>query len=1051
MTTLTESQNIDCETGRNLDRPRSKKPNLKNQIFGSSLKDLRERNDKYKSAVPYVLYRLCTFIEMKGLTERRLFSSECNQKQIEYMKSCFDQIGDAPLETEGNVLITANLLKLFLLELADPVIPTSMQLAFTTALNGHNREECMYNLKQSLQNIPPKNYIVVKYLSKFLHKVTCHEEENETDAAVLGSIFSPLLFRVKQIDTKQKLLMDEVVIFFISDYYNIFGSEKISISTPESVSHEKYIVSPTVFQSIENRKISPVPSSVMPLLPLKPLSVDIPPLDDDLLALTSLQSTGLDSEQVPVLIIDSELKSSKYMIKEKVTIGRNDNILSRKRKERRPSGEDLQPLRSSSEERPPFKKDEELFLTGKEHIRRFNSHEEVRALSDSIDNENNQLQREVGINKQNINSKIKYSITTVKELAFYDIRDHSPHPPKPKRREIDFTNHHEMQFIEEKYNSLVDISNGSNMFKKPLYSTNNHIDFEKKATAVNNYQTKEYDKVGNGCWKEENVLFSQMEEEEETDSLKENVIKQKPIKYGNKINDDKIFNNNGSTLWNDDSYNGFQEEKFISNEPHSKTYKQTLESSICDYSELSCNHSEFHSGYDISCQEKFISSPDKTDVFPPLDLTSLHEHSEGTEPVLSEHRFSWPLLKAVQDDDAMLSPSVNFLRKASSYEAPLSPSAYKSYLSHRSLHLDPNIPPSPPVEQDDFCKSSREEDPANSSIKQLNKKIHSLKKKLKQFDEAFEEEHGYRPSHAEKMNFPDIKKIITHLNKARKDLKALKEESQLSEPAGLSVRPHWLPTRDVHILEDTTNNRSSCESCNKLKPSVEESLDEALKDLSDKRKCAHRPEIVEDMTDEQVMDEKIAIQKALLQLESIHGRPTNKMDRDIMRPLYDRYRNVKRILGRPNTSNSLVNKNKDTGTELQPILEHVAMDFTSPKNIPKNDFPEMKEEASILCKESTDNSTEEILSSEWITKYNSSNLHELPLSELLYQQQQARSEKRRLRRVLREFEEEFQQQTGRKIQKEDKAPMEALYGEYKHVKGRLRLLEALLSKHDQCK
>ncbi|XP_023239657.1 uncharacterized protein LOC111638229 [Centruroides sculpturatus] len=688
MTTLSESQNADCETGRSQDQQCSKKSNLQHQIFGSSLRDLKEQNDKSKHAVPYVLYRLCTFIEMKGLSERRLFNSECNQRQIEYMKSCFDQVGDAPLETEGNVLLTANLLKLFLLELADPVIPSSMQPAFTTALSGQNREECMHNLKQSLQNIPPKNYTVVKYLSQFLHKVTCHEEENETGAAVLGSIFSPLLFRVKQLDTKQRLLMDKVVIFFISDYYNIFGTEKVNISKPETDVNGEHFNSSKCF---ENRKISPVPSSVMPLLPLKPLSVDIPPLDDNLLALTSLQSTGPD-EQIPVLIIDSDLKSSKYIIEENITVGRSDNVLSRKRKERRPSGEDLQPLRSSSEERPPFKKDE-LFFTGKEHIRRFNSHEEVRVLSDSMNIENTQLQKEIDMNKQNTTLKMKYNIT-VKELTFHDIRDHSPHPPKPKRRELDFTNFHEMNFVEEKCISLMDISNDCNMYKKPHYSSVNHVDYGKKNATINSFQTTEYEKTVKQCWKEDTTSVSQMEEEEETDSLKENVIEQRPPKPSNKVKEEKIFNNHGSTLWKDNY--SFQDDKFNSDESLSKSHKQVLESNTCDYSELSCTHTEFHSTHD----ENFNSSPDKSDLFPPLDLTSLHEHGDGNEPVLSEHRFSWPLLKAAQEDDAMLSPSVNFLRKASSYEAPLSPSAYKSYLSHRSLHLDPNIPPSPPVEQD---------------------------------------------------------------------------------------------------------------------------------------------------------------------------------------------------------------------------------------------------------------------------------------------------------------------------------------------------------------
>ena len=49
------------------------------------------------------------------------------------------------------------------------------------------------------------------------------------------------------------------------------------------------------------------------------------------------------------------------------------------------------------------------------------------------------------------------------------------------------------------------------------------------------------------------------------------------------------------------------------------------------------------------------------------------------------------------------------------------------------------------------------------------------------------------------------------------------------------------------------------------------------------------------MSREQVAAEKVALQKALLCLEERHGRPAQKRDRDLVRPLYERYRLVKRL------------------------------------------------------------------------------------------------------------------------------------------------------------
>lgn len=53
---------------------------------------------------------------------------------------------------------------------------------------------------------------------------------------------------------------------------------------------------------------------------------------------------------------------------------------------------------------------------------------------------------------------------------------------------------------------------------------------------------------------------------------------------------------------------------------------------------------------------------------------------------------------------------------------------------------------------------------------------------------------------------------------------------------------------------------------------------------------------MDELTREQLLDEKVAVQKALLYLEGIFGRPVARGDRDLVRPLYDRYRALKRLV-----------------------------------------------------------------------------------------------------------------------------------------------------------
>lgn len=61
--------------------------------------------------------------------------------------------------------------------------------------------------------------------------------------------------------------------------------------------------------------------------------------------------------------------------------------------------------------------------------------------------------------------------------------------------------------------------------------------------------------------------------------------------------------------------------------------------------------------------------------------------------------------------------------------------------------------------------------PGQGAVKILMKNINTIKKKIKRYEEEFEAAFGYRPSHSEKMKHKEIKKYMSELSKARKELK----------------------------------------------------------------------------------------------------------------------------------------------------------------------------------------------------------------------------------------------------------------------------------------
>uniref|UniRef100_UPI001AA00082 hypothetical protein n=1 Tax=Pseudomonas sp. 69_B TaxID=2813563 RepID=UPI001AA00082 len=171
------------------------------------------------------------------------------------------------------------------------------------------------------------------------------------------------------------------------------------------------------------------------------------------------------------------------------------------------------------------------------------------------------------------------------------------------------------------------------------------------------------------------------------------------------------------------------------------------------------------------------------DSIPSLDFNTLHQNAGTNEPLLSEHRYSWPHAHCSSESENLTQVHLSnnallFLKKANSYEAPLSPSAYRGYLNYRNQHFDSTIPPSPPVDQEEINYGKKDFND-NPGVRIIKKRIHILKKKIKQFEQDFEKEHGYRPSLEQKINSEIANSYIKELNKLRKDLKELKGDSHL--------------------------------------------------------------------------------------------------------------------------------------------------------------------------------------------------------------------------------------------------------------------------------
>ncbi|XP_076598356.1 protein FAM13A-like [Chaetodon auriga] len=430
-------------------------------------------------------------------------------------------------------------------------------------------------------------------------------------------------------------------------------------------------------------------------------------------------------------------------------------------------------------------------------------------------------------------------------------------------------------------------------------------------------------------------------------------------------------------------------------------------------------------------------------------------HSSPSSPVLSTAVPS----EGISGNDTLPSPpgphTSPLLSRFATSDCPV-PSPRCPSLSHSlRYNLDPDAAPSPPCSQHiRMARSSVHTEPDEGfvSISMLNRHIHTLRKRIRRFEERFEQEKHYKPAYNDKTAHPEVARLMKELIKSRKQLKELKlrqsEEGGLRGQGGSNLSAETCRTnidqREAALtgteLQQLNNNSNS-------KPKVEETVNMISNRLKERRRELGLPDGIKEMSHFQMTMEKTSLQKCLLYFESLHGRPSTRQERTLMKPFYDRYRLLKQLL-----------LSSAAATVITTIEEEEDSDEEHPKQRSPRQQPfRLKSPRCVSSVESVHQPSTEMSETPLVSPLEEmkslqpqimtmATLHEASRPELLDHLRMARSEKRRLHHALREFEDHFYMQTGRACQKEDRGPMAEEYCQYKNLKAKLRLLEALLSK-----
>ncbi|XP_069557888.1 protein FAM13B isoform X4 [Brachyistius frenatus] len=1025
------------------------------RVFGVPLEEVSRTHTISGHEVPALVKHIVDYIEEHGhLDLEGLFLVNGNAERVDWLRQRYDSGEEVELEKEADLASAVSLLRLFLQELPEPVIPTAIQGHILQLHQDYsNEEELCRNLKYLLQQLPQLNYGLLRFLCRFLASVASLQQESWNIGA-LAAVFGPDIFHLSTEgeDLRDQESVSKVLADLLDNQEGLFDSEDDDVSTTND------------YSSI-NEQITEL-------------------LDDE--------KCEAECEELP-----------------------QDG-------EEGPSASDS-PQHACTDDGP----------AASSHLSPISI---LPADSAEI------IQRTIRAAVEQHFFDLKTSID--QDLSNYDSQGVSPSEPADRGCHGD----------EEQQTDPED-SPCHTEGETPLIQTEQHI------------QQSQKDK--------QNSLDSVtiLEESSGMDLDAEAV---------------RDAENNFNTARQD-------------NQPLD-TMEQTV-TITCDSSSCHCdqnaNTSENNRNHLSPCQpnsghnphlqlfpdNQWEASPPSHLHLPPIDFSCMHLQREGQDPV--------PAFKSWQDDsesgEAQLSPLAGRMvplppllleeegeeeeREGGQDDSPSSSRSHPHLLARRFLDFGAHSSQRFLQQDLDATSPTKAQRPRRASFgskeamrggdsvtHQLTKKLQHLKKKIKQFEEQFEKERNYKPSHGDKAANPKVLKWMTDLTKIRRQIKGrqhhllprstLRHQALLhsyrrhhapsspsSSSSSICSPPHHTLTPPLHPYSGLLSSRpfllnakhraeselgpqtrprsntlpksfgstldqSFYDAAGEVKgphPTREETLELIQRKVKGKRQEDGWPEDIKKMTKEQLSCEKTVLQKNLLYYEGLHGRPVTREERLVVKPLYDRYRLVKQMLTRVSITPITVSpSSKRRSQTLQPIIEGETAHFW--EEIKEEEEDERKEEEEEREEERDDEEEEEeeegessggeMQSSEVIMavdlmtstdgqmrsrnqpdgqsdcpmrdkteegsgrlaldlRLSSSNASSMP--ELLEQLWKARAEKKKLRKTIREFEEDFYQHNGRNVQKEDRVPMLEEYREYKRIKAKLRLLEVLISKQDSSK
>ncbi|NXQ61899.1 RHG25 protein, partial [Anthoscopus minutus] len=215
-------------------------------VFGQGLAETVAYEQKFgQHQVPILVQESAEFIREHGLAEEGIFRLPGQDSLVRQLRAAFDA-GERPsFHRDTDVHTVASLLKLYLRELPEPVVPWLQYEDFLLCGQALEADEAkgQQELLKQLSLLPRDNYNLLSYICRFLFEIQLNSSVNKMSVENLATVIGVNLIRPRIEDPaiimRGTPQVQKVMTVMISDHEKLFPPSKDVPPSPPAQKTEK--------------------------------------------------------------------------------------------------------------------------------------------------------------------------------------------------------------------------------------------------------------------------------------------------------------------------------------------------------------------------------------------------------------------------------------------------------------------------------------------------------------------------------------------------------------------------------------------------------------------------------------------------------------------------------------------------------------------------------------------------------------------------------------------------------------------------------------------